>query len=88
MGIVFFSKSWHLPIRVVWSAAICFGSYMLARFGLRGLFDFTRPWRALGFLLVVIGSLISGFRSNLILLLLVMGCYFVIEGLHRTRYLI
>jgi hypothetical protein len=75
--------------RIGWAgqAAICFGSYMLARFGLRGLFDFTRPWRALGFLLVVIGSLISGFRSNLILLLLVMGCYFVIEGLHRTRYL-
>ena len=75
--------------RIGWAgqAAICFGSYILARFGLRGLFDFTRPWRALGFLLVIIGSLISGFRSNLILLLLIMGFYFFIEGLHRTRYL-
>jgi hypothetical protein len=76
--------------RIGWvgQAAICFGSYLLARFGLRGLLDFSRPWRALGFLLVLTCSLISGFRSNLILLLLIMGCYFFVEGLQRTRYLV
>jgi hypothetical protein len=66
------------------SAILCF---LLLFYGIRGLFDWTKPWR-LVFLLVAIGaSLFGGFRSMLALLFLILAFQFYFEGLVRTRLL-
>lgn len=65
-------------------AALCF---LLARTGIRGLFDVTKPWRMLVFLGTVGVSMLAGFRSALILILLILMIQFWLEGLHRTRIL-
>jgi hypothetical protein len=63
-------------------AGLCF---LLAHYGIRGLFDWTKPWR-LGFLGVVMAaSFLAGFRSILIMCLLVFVLQFFFEGLLRTR---
>jgi hypothetical protein len=68
-------------------AAAGFYSYLLARYGFRGLFDLGRPWRLLLFIIAVIGCVGSGFRSAFIMFGLTMAVLFFIEGLHRTRWL-
>jgi hypothetical protein len=67
--------------------AIAIYSYMLARFGIRGLLDATRPWRLLLFLLALGAGLYGGFRSYVALFGLTFAGLFFLEGLHRTRYL-
>lgn len=62
-------------------------TYMLARFGLRGMLDLTRPWRLPLFLLAVGAGLGGGFRSYVALFGLTFVALFYLEGLHRTRYL-
>jgi hypothetical protein len=62
-------------------------SYVLARHGIRGALDFTKPFR---FMLLVIAALFcaaSGFRSCLILFLATFCALFYFEGLHKTRLL-
>jgi len=63
-------------------AVVCF---MLAQYGIRGVLDLARPWR----LLIVVGtialSLLSGFRSGVIFIGLILGIQFCLEGLLRTR---
>lgn len=53
----------------------------------RGGLKVHQPWRSLLFLLFLWISLLGGFRSALILLLLTMLCQFCFEGLFRTRLL-
>ncbi|HPY31053.1 MAG TPA: O-antigen ligase family protein [Verrucomicrobiota bacterium] len=66
-------------------AVVCF---LIARHGVSGVLDLRRPWR-LAFLFLALGAcLYSGFRSALILLLLTCAAAFVVEGLHRTKYLV
>ena len=66
-------------------AVIC---YLLARFGLRGILDVSKPWRLL-FLLTSIGlSAFSGFRSGVLFFGLLLGLQFLLEGLWRTRLLL
>jgi hypothetical protein len=60
--------------------------FMLARYGIRGLFDLTRPWRIALFLLVNACSLFGGYRSMLIISLLVFLIQFYLEGLFKSRY--
>ena len=62
-------------------------SYMLARFGIRGLLDLSRPWRLLFFLLTLGTGLSGGFRGYVVLFGLTFAAMFCLEGLHRTRYL-
>ncbi len=62
-------------------------TYMLARFGIRGLLDFQRPWRIIVFGLAFLAGLAGGFRSFVAVFALVTLALFYIEGLHRTRYL-
>jgi len=66
------------------AAAAVYG-WLLARYGIKGVFELRRPWRLL--LLVVSASAcaVSGYRSSLILLLLTFTCLFCFEGLFRTR---
>jgi len=59
---------------------------MLARYGIRGLFDLTKPWRMAVFLLATTGTLFGGYRSMIILELLVFGIQFYFEGLFKSRY--
>jgi hypothetical protein len=63
-------------------AAWCF---LLAHYGIRGLFDWAKPWR-LVFLFVTIGaSLLAGFRGTIVMLFLIFAFQFYFEGLLRTR---
>ncbi len=66
---------------------ITFSAYLLARFGVRGLLDLTRPWRLLLFFLALGMTLFSGFRSSVMVIGLTFALTFFLEGLHRTRYL-
>ena len=61
--------------------------FMLLRYGIQGCLDFSKPWRLLIVLAAAFGSLFGGFRSSLIVLGLIVGFQFFLEGLHRTKYL-
>jgi hypothetical protein len=68
------------------SSAICL--FMLSRFGMSGLLDVGKPWRAILTGSVLALGMLSGFRSFFAFILLVFGIAFLLEGLHRTRYLL
>jgi hypothetical protein len=61
--------------------------FMLAKYGIQGIFFPRRPWRLALFLFCVLGSLAGGFRSGLIGFLLVFWMMFYLEGLQRTKLL-
>ena len=61
-------------------------SYLLARYGVRGVLDWRHPWRLLLLLAALYVGMLGGFRSTIILFVLVFGAVFVLEGLHRTWY--
>lgn len=65
-------------------AVLCF---LLARYGFRGIFDPWRPWRLLLLLAAFTAGLLSGYRSFVILFVLILAAAFFLEGLHRTRWL-
>ncbi len=60
--------------------------FMLARFGIRGILDFTKPWRLVFFLLTIFLSLFGGFRSMLAAFGVLFIIQFFLEGLLRTRF--
>ena len=62
-------------------------SYMLARFGIRGVFEFTKPWRLAVFAVVSVFGLLGGFRSVLVTYVCMLAIQFFLEGLHKTRLL-
>jgi hypothetical protein len=62
-------------------------SYLLARFGIRGLLDLARPWRLLLLALALAVGTLSGFRSFVLFGGLTFALVFYLEGLHRTRYM-
>jgi hypothetical protein len=66
------------------TAALCF---LLALYGIRGLFDWTRPWRFVFLCLIFAAASFSGFRSSIMLLLLIFAFQFYFEGLLRTHFL-
>jgi O-antigen ligase len=66
-------------------AAFC---ALLARYGLRGVLDTTKPWRFGAFCFVVVGSVSGGFRSALVLCLMTFALLFYLERLHHTRLLL
>ncbi len=59
--------------------------FFFIRWGVRGLLDWTRPWRMAGLILVVGVSLLGGFRSTLGLFGLLFLIQFWNEGLLRTK---
>ncbi len=65
-------------------AVFCF---LLARYGISGLLEFSKPWRAILFVLAIFGSMFGGFRSGFIFLGLTFTTLFWFEGLWRTRLL-
>jgi hypothetical protein len=67
------------------SAAIF--AFMMARYGIRGMFLSGKPWRLLTFVLLTSLGLYGGFRSMLIYFLTIFAVQFFLEGLHRTKLL-
>src|ERR1044071_291794 len=61
--------------------------WLLARYGIRGVFTLSRPWRLCLMVMAIAGGLISGYRSSTIFSALIFACVFCLEGLHRTRLL-
>jgi hypothetical protein len=61
-------------------------SFMLAIYGVRGLFDLRRPWRLAVFLLATVAALFGGFRSVLITFILTFALVFFLEGLAKSRF--
>jgi hypothetical protein len=66
------------------SFLLCF---LLARWGVRGLFQWEKPWRLLLVMLAVAGSMLSGFRSNLLFIVILFSIQFIVEGAWKTPLL-
>ncbi|HWD18432.1 MAG TPA: hypothetical protein VHB20_04070 [Verrucomicrobiae bacterium] len=66
------------------TAVICF---LLARYGLRGILDWQKPWRLLLFLAVLVAAAFGGFRSVYLSIGLICFFQFFFEKLHRTIFL-
>jgi hypothetical protein len=62
--------------------------FLMARYGLRGTFDLKRPWRLMIFFAGIAANLYSGFRSNMMTVLAIIGLMFFLEGLYRQRNVI
>jgi hypothetical protein len=69
---------------LMWASQALYG-FLLARHGIRGMFDFTRPWRPV-FLLGSVGIILfAGFRSGVVLFGLTFTVLFCVEGLWKTK---
>lgn len=66
-------------------AATSISYFMLARYGIRGLLDLTRPWRLIIFAAIFFLGLLGGFRSSLVNFMVLFAIQFFLEGLFRTR---
>lgn len=68
-------------------AAGAVATYMLAKYGLRGIFQINRPFRFLLFICMFLLTLVGGFRVTLLTFMVVGTLMFFLEGLHRTKML-
>jgi hypothetical protein len=66
-------------------ATLALFCWLLSQYGVRGLFEPRRPWRALLLLLGFGACLFSGFRGLFIFLLLMLALQAYLEGLFRPR---
>jgi hypothetical protein len=71
-------------VAIMGSAAFTF---MLARYGIRGIFMSGKPWRLLLFLCFAACVPLGGFRSMSISCILIFSIQFYLEGLHHTKLL-
>jgi hypothetical protein len=62
--------------------------YMLARYGIRGIFLAGKPWRMIIFLAFPVYGLLGGFRSFVASVVLTFAFVFYLERLHRTRFML
>jgi len=60
-------------------------TFLLVRYGIRGVFDLTKPWRLLLFAVACVSVLFGGFRSQIIWFALLFGLQLFWEKLLRTR---
>jgi hypothetical protein len=67
--------------------AVAVFSFMLARYGLRGIFLSRKPWRWMILILAVAYGQFGGFRSLIMIFALIFMIQFFLEGLHRTKLL-
>lgn len=66
-------------------AALAVATFVAMRWGVRDLFVFTRPYRLLVLMIGIGFSLLSGFRSILVLLVLLFVALALIEKVHKTK---
>lgn len=60
-------------------------TFLLAKYGIRGLLDIRQPWRLAFFILSIVCAMFSGFRSTIVVLILILSFQFYYERLFRTR---
>jgi O-antigen ligase len=60
--------------------------FLLAIYGLRGVL--TKPWRLAVFVLALCATTLGGFRTPIVLLGLLVLILFILEGLHRTKFML
>jgi hypothetical protein len=79
-----------LPARVFGLAPLGLAIYclLLARYGIRGLMDVRKPWRAGLFCFAVVVAMFGGFRSTALLFGMTFALLFFVERLHRTWLLV
>ena len=71
---------------VCWASTAVF-YYLLARYGINGIFRTGKPWRIVLCLILAALVLFGGFRSALPGLVLIFSIQFFLEGMHRTKLL-
>jgi O-antigen ligase len=67
------------------AAAFTVYNLMLARYGVRGILDLYRPWRLIVFLTFIALTMIGGYRSMVILAIVIFLVQFWAEGLFRSK---
>lgn len=68
-------------------AGMTAGPFLLMRYRLQGILDWTKPWR-LALLALLLGmSLLGGFRSAIVFYGILFAVQFCAEGLHRSKLL-
>ena len=70
------------------SAAATFAFWLVAKYGLRGIFLSGKPWRLVLFFMGSTMILLGGFRIKILSFLTIFVLLFFLEGLHRTRALL
>lgn len=75
--------------RISGLSAACTGflCFLFSQFGLRGLFDFSKPWRLLLLGLTIGAAFFGGFRSIIFLLFMIGAFQFYFERLAKTHFL-
>jgi len=68
-----------------WLMSMAVLSFMLVRYGIRGIFLSGKPWRWILFFLFVGAGMFGGFRGFIILVGFNFAVQFYLEGLHRTK---
>jgi hypothetical protein len=63
-------------------------SFMLLRYGIRGVLVPTKPWRGMLLLLAFVAGLLGGFRSSVVMAILLFAILFYFEGLFRTQFVL
>ena len=70
------------------TTAGCIANYLLARHGMRGIFNGQHPIRLGFFLMAMMMTMLGGFRLTVIGYTEILFLLFFMEGLHRTRLLL
>jgi hypothetical protein len=63
-------------------------TFMMVKYGIRGIFAVGKPWRALILVVASAMGLLGGFRSLVLHFILTFFFQFFLEGLHRTKLLL
>ncbi|MGN6556321.1 MAG: O-antigen ligase family protein, partial [Verrucomicrobiota bacterium] len=74
-------------LRGTGAAAFAVYCWMMARYGLRGIFLSGKFWRLGLFLVILPASMLGGFRSTMLAIAMIFSLQFYLEGLHRTKLL-
>jgi hypothetical protein len=69
-------------------AGLTMFSWLLARYGIAGVFDFTKPWRVALFAAAIAAGFFGGYRSYTIMMLLIFSILFYLERIWRTRLIL
>jgi hypothetical protein len=66
------------------AAAVGLFCFLLARWGIRGIFQWHKPWRVALLAASVALALFSGFRAHVLFLVVLFAIQFIMEGLWKT----
>jgi hypothetical protein len=72
---------------VSWAASAVI-YFMIMKYGIRGIFDITKFWRILIMLGLLVLSMVGGYRSVIILTIIIFIVQFYYEGLFRTVFFV